>query len=188
MDRLDFTQGIENMLNPGAAGTIKTSVKKTGKKQDSTRIRRGNFNDLLEHTIPETQDLGPLHSINPSEEAVQILLDDVHNTGDNLKRRPLPLEMLEYKKAVRNFLNYVVENSYEIQPARITKKKITVRGEKRWEEKHHHQIRVVDQKLEELAAGILLKQINELELGSRLEEITGLLVDFTLTGKITNDN
>jgi hypothetical protein len=35
-----------------------------------------------------------------------------------------------------------------------------------------------------LAAEILSKQITELELKSRVDEITGLLVDLTITGKI----
>jgi len=182
MDKVDFYQGIENALNTGVPGGRKTGIRRA--KNES---RQKTFSEVLEHSIMETPDLGPLTAIDPSEEAVQNLLDEVRSAGDSLKRRPLPQEMLDYKKTVRNFLNYVVKNSYEIQQFQGIKRKIYVRGEKRWDSRIHHQIRIVDQKLEQLASEILLKQINDLDLNARLEEITGLLVDFTISGKITEE-
>jgi len=186
MDKVDFYQGIENALNAGS-GNQKKEVRKTRGKTNVRDPRRSGFSQVLEHSILEKQDLGPLSEVTPSEEALESLLDTVRSAGDSLKKQPLPQEMFEYKKAVRDFLHYVVENGFEIHESQL-KKKIYVRGEKRWEVKIHHQIQIVDRKLEELAAGILMKQINELDLKTRLEEITGLLVDFTVTGKINLDN
>ena len=186
MDRVDFSQGIENALNTGMAGGKRAETRRTARKNNTVTDKKV-FSDLFDRSFVEAGDLGPLVSADPSDEKEQFLLDCVRSCGDNLKRRPLPQEMLEFKKAVRNFLHYVVENSYEIRPE-VTQKKIIIRGEKRTEKKYYQQVRVVDQKLEELASGILLKQINELDLKSKLEEITGLLVDFTITGKISQDN
>jgi len=183
MDRLDFTQ---NTLNAGLPGGKKTDIRKSRNKTDAGRRV---FSDVMERSIFETQDLGPLPSSSDlTDEAKQILLDDVRSAGDSLRRRPLPQEMLDYKKAVRNFLHYVVENSYEIQTSEGMKRKVYIRGEKRWDARAYHQVKIVDQKLEELAAGILLKQINDLDLKTKLEEITGLLVDLKVTGKISVEN
>lgn len=187
MDKVDFNQGIENALNTGLPGGSKADIKKTRDRPGLREIRRSGFSRVLEHSILETRDLGPLLSVDPSEEALAKLVDTIHSAGDDLRRRPLPDQMLEYKKAVRNFLHYVVENSFEIQQSQGIKRKTWVRGEKRWDARIHQQIKIVDQKLEELASGILLKQINELDLNARLEEITGLLIDFTVTGKITQE-
>lgn len=184
MDRLDFSQGIENPLNAGIPGGAKADIRKTKEKKDAGRRV---FSGLMERSLLESADLGPLSSADPSEEALQNMLDDVRSAADNLRRRPLPDEMIQYKKAVRNFLHYVVENGFEVEQSQGIKRKVIVRGEKRWDSKMHQQVRVVDQKLEEMASGLLLKQINDLDLRNRLDEITGLLVDLTVTGKITDE-
>ena len=187
MDKVDFSKGIESSLSGGFFNTAKAEAKKTRDKAGLRGIRKTGFSDALEHSILEKQELGPLSRLNPSEETLQNLLDEVRSSGDSLKRRALPEELLSYKKAVRNFLNYVVENSFEIEQTQGIKRKIFIRGEKRWDAKIHHQIKVVDQKLEEMAAAILLKQINELDLKNKLEEISGLLVDLTVSGKISQN-
>ena len=185
MDKVDFSKNIENSLSSGLFNTAKTEVRKTRDRAGPRGTRRKGFSDILEHSIFEKQELGPVHHVSPSEQAIQILLDEVRSSADSLKRRPLPEELLSYKKAVRDFLNYVVENSYQVEQAQGIKRKIYIRGEKRWDAKIHHQIKIVDQKLEEMAAGILLKQIKELDLKHKLEEITGLLVDLTISGNIS---
>ena len=185
MDRLDFSQGAEKALNAaimGANAGPRTETRKT-RKQSSSDIRQKGFSQVLEYSLFETRDLGPLQSTDPSEEAVQELLDEVRSTADMLKRRPLPDEILEYKKAVRNFLHYVVENCFEIRTSYAVKKKAFVDKPRMYQ-----QVNVVDRKLEELASGILLKQINDLGLNEKLDEITGMLVDLTVTGKILTDN
>ena len=187
MDKIDFSKGIESSLSSGIFATAKAETRKTRDKAGTRRVRGTGFSDALEHSILEKQSLGPLSSLDPSEETLQILLDEVRSSADSLKRRVLPEELLSYKKAVRNFLNYIVENSFEIEQSQGIKRKIFIRGEKRWDAKIHHQIKVVDKKLEEMAAAILLKQINELDLKNKLEEITGLLVDLTVSGKISQD-
>jgi uncharacterized protein YaaR (DUF327 family) len=127
--------------------------------------------------------LGPPEDIAPSEKAVQELLDAVRDAGDDLKQRPLPDEILRYKKAVRNFLHYVVQNSYAVAEHEgiPNAQKPGYKGAL-WEPaakkaKGYYIIQVVDQKLEQMAAGILAGQVSQLELLAKLEEITGLLVD-----------
>jgi uncharacterized protein YaaR (DUF327 family) len=182
MDKVDFSQGIEKALttgnlNPSIFGGAAETRKARGKPGTRSATKK-DFSDALERSILDMGEIGPPINISPSEEAVQKLLDDVQSTGNDLKHRPFPEEILSYKKAVRDFLHYVVENSFELEESQTALRK-------RKELKPYLQIRIIDQKLEELAAGILTRQINQLNLKSKLEEITGLLIDLTVTGKVS---
>jgi uncharacterized protein YaaR (DUF327 family) len=105
-------------------------------------------------------------------------MDDVHDAGDALSKRPFPPEIAAYKEAVRNFVHYVVENSYdtEAQTGRIKIRKHSD-GVEIPEQKKYTMVKVIDSKLEGLAASILRGQMNQLEILEKLEEIKGLLVD-----------
>ena len=129
----------------------------------------------MDEALPQSGELGPLRELVPSEEALTELMDAVHSAGSDLIERPFADEILSYKKAVRNFVNYVVENAYTVE---------LISFRRRGEPRAHIQVKVIDQKLEELAAAILSGQSNQLERVSRLDEITGLLVDLTITGMI----
>ena len=178
MDKVDFPQGIEKLLN---MGNLRPEARKTKGNRES---RRTEFTQILEQSIFELGNLGPLPEINPSEEAAQGLLDEVHSRGNDLKRKPLPEELLQYKKAVRNLLHYVVENCYELQEVQGIVKKTVFRGKSEWRTTVFHQVQIVDKRLNQLAADIITRHIAELDLASRIDEITGLLVDLTITGKI----
>jgi uncharacterized protein YaaR (DUF327 family) len=128
--------------------------------------------------------MGPLRDIEPSEEALQELLDNVRGAGDDLKNRPFPQEILKYRQAARDFLHYVLENGYKLEEFQGIKKKVAFRGETEWKATVYHQIRVVDQKLDQLAADILSRHITQLDLKAKIDHITGLLVDLTVSGKI----
>lgn len=183
MDKVEFSQGIEtalnagNLLNPANINRAKTETRKTRAKRDPGESQRSEFSEVLDRSVLDMTELGPLREIPPSEEAIQELLDTVQSTGNELKHRPFPEEILRYKQAVRNFLHYVVENGFTVEQTQTARRK-------RKEIGPYIQIRVIDQKLEELAAGILTKQISELALKSKLEEISGLLVNLVVTGKI----
>ena len=184
MDKVDFTTA--SLVNPFVPNTLKPGTKKTKAKAETEDSRKTLFSKLLLDASPPSGELGPLREIPPSEEALTELMDAVHSAGSDLIDRPFPEEILRYKKAVRNFIHYVIENCYEIHTVQGPKRKVIVRGETVWKDgKIHHNINVIDQKLEELAAAILSGQTNQLERVSKLDEIKGLLVDLTITGVIT---
>lgn len=104
-----------------------------------------------------------------SDEGLEALLDTVHEVGEKLKDRVSLSVVQEYKLAVRAFLSYVVRNTLSVErhesgPNVIKRKRFTL-------------IKVIDQKLERLAAGILLDQQAQLEILRRIDEISGLLID-----------
>jgi uncharacterized protein YaaR (DUF327 family) len=177
MAKIDFPDAA--FLNPAAYPALNPEAKKT-KTGPARNLKKVKFSQLLETTTREAE---ALTHVPASEEALQDLLDDVHSAGDELRGHPFPEEIKRYKQAVRNFLHYVVENGYttDKQEGIPNSQKSTYHGKlsepRARERKSYVTIQVVDRKLEQLAAGILAGQIAQLELLSRIEEISGLLVD-----------
>ena len=90
--------------------------------------------------------------------------------GDKLVDSMSEDAFVEYRRAVSALMKYVVKYSFELEefrmPNRRTKK-----------EKVVVQLRIVDEKLNDLASEILANQIDKLLILKRVEEIQGLLVD-----------
>jgi uncharacterized protein YaaR (DUF327 family) len=183
MAKVDFPDTISSVLNPAAYAKAQGEAKKA---QDKA-IRRGQklgFSSLLEQTREEAaEELGELRDLLPSREVAEKLLDDVRSAGDDLRNRPFPQEILHYKKVVRDFIHYVVENGLTVDaqigiPKYLRPGYRGRRGAPDSQERTvHHVIQVVNQELEEMAARLLSEQLSQLELLARLEEINGLLVD-----------
>jgi uncharacterized protein YaaR (DUF327 family) len=161
VDKIDIPGG--DMFNPAAYAARTETQKPKGKG-----VKKSSFSRLLERQEVREAEMSALPDSPPSEEALQELLDDVHSAGDALRLRPLAEEIKRYKQAVRQFLHYVVENGYSVKT-----ESYLFNHEKR----RKVQIEVVDQKLEQLAAGILSGQLGQVAILARLDEITGLLVD-----------
>jgi uncharacterized protein len=166
-------------MNPAAYAPVKEE-----KKTKTTRTGKTDFSRFFDDFRGLTADeIGPLRDLPVSEETVNALMDDVRNTGDILRSRPFPEEIMRYKQAVRNFMNYVVKNSYALEHEEGIPNyaKPGYKGKRGTPEaregKLYTKIQVVDKKLEDLAAMLLAGQSQQMELVSRLEEIRGLLVD-----------
>jgi len=181
MDKVDFTAA--SLLNTTIHQGLKTEAKRTKSKDELKGARKTLFSEFLEEQSA-VAGLGPVMELSPSEEALTELMDAVHSAGSDLKDRPFADEILRYKRAVRNFVHYVIENGYEVQKSQGIKKKINLRGKSEWNTPVYFQVKVIDQKLEELAAAILAGQVTQLQRVSKIDEITGLLVDLTITGVI----
>ena len=175
MDKVDFS--IASLLNPSLQAGL-TKQKKTENESKSGAIRKKQFSQVLEETSM-TRELGPYRELTASDEALTLLMDAVRSAGSDLIDRPFHDEILEYKRAVRNFIHYVLENAFDVERSQVRRKgKI----------KTHVQVQVIDRKLEELAASILSGQTTALTRVSKIDEIKGLLVDLTITGAIRERN
>jgi hypothetical protein len=174
--------GTDNSLymNPSAYSQVKDDKKNKKVQRDEKVSFSSIFDDLRGKTAGQ---LGPLQDLPVSDDTVNLLMDDVRDTGDVLKSRPFPEEIMRYKQAVRNFINYVVQNCYskENEEGILNKYKPGFKGRRATPEaelrKGYVKIQVIDKKLEDLAAMLLTSQAQQLELISRLEEIKGLLID-----------
>jgi len=182
MAKVDPTDIPSFYMNPSAYSKVKDE-KKPGSKL-GIRRERTDFSRLFDDLRSKTADeLGPIHDLPVSEDTVNLLMDEVRSTGDALHSRPFPEEILRYKQAVRNFINYVVQNSYALEHEKGIPKFLRpgFSGQRgtpdAMSQKHYTKITVIDKKLEDLAAMLLSSQAKQLELTSRLEEIRGLLID-----------
>jgi len=168
-------------MNPAAYTHVKEEPKKTkGVKHGG----KASFSHIFEELRGKTAgELGPFPNLPVSEETLDLLMDEVRSAGDTLRSRPFPDEIVRYKQAVRNFMHYVVENCYNLDhetgiPKFLKPGYKGVRGTpEAMKQITYTKIKVIDKKLEDLAAMLLASQMPQLELASRLEEIKGLLVD-----------
>ncbi|MCK5673805.1 MAG: DUF327 family protein [Spirochaetales bacterium] len=138
------------------------------KKVDKSEVKKLNFSSLLE--IDRNEAVG-FDSIDYSKLDLEDLLDDIHEAGENLKEVPTFQNVKFYKGAVSKFLKFIVKNSLETETTAGSnfnplkkQKKYTI-------------IRVVDEKLERLAAGVLQNQSDKLLILEKIEEINGLIVN-----------
>ncbi|MFP3091060.1 DUF327 family protein [Treponema sp. TIM-1] len=166
------------LFTPVPYTPVQGEAKKAKDKARAGQIRSSRFSTLLEEANEPTEVPG---EYSPSEAALQELLDAVHSSGDTLKKRPFPEEIKQYKRAVRNFLHYIIENGFDVERQRgiPNSQKAGFKGprESAKECKAYTVVQVVDQKLEQLAAGILAGQVTQMEILAKVDEITGLLVN-----------
>ncbi|MDR2071866.1 MAG: DUF327 family protein [Spirochaetaceae bacterium] len=168
MANVVFPDGSSPFFNPAAYGEAAAEgrkLKSTGtEKSDKTgRARKKGFAVFFEKAALDVKELPR------SEESFHELLDQVHIAGDALSKRPFPPEIKAYKEAVRDFVHYVVENSFDTEEQMSG---INIRRRKKFT-----MVQVIDKKLEEMAVAILQGQADKLGILARIEEINGLLVD-----------
>ena len=180
MAQVNFPDGSSPLFNPAAYGeasleTRKTKAPVSGKsgKNKKTTETKSRFVSFFEKAIT-----GKVKELPLSEESFHELLDEIHGTGDALSKRPFPPEIAAYKEAVRNFIHYVVENSFDTEEL-SGKPKIRKQadGLEIQQQKRYTIIKVIDSKLEGMAQAILRGQLNQLAILEKLDEIKGLLVD-----------
>jgi uncharacterized protein YaaR (DUF327 family) len=166
-------------MNPAVYSQVKKEEPKKTKG-----IGKTSFSSIFEEIRGKTaEDLGPLLDLPVTEETVTLLMDEVRSTGDSLRNRPFPEEIMRYKQAVRNFMHFVVENCYRLDHETGIPKflKPGYKGPRgtpdAMKQITYTKIEVIDKKLEDLAAMLISSQMTQLEIASRLEEIKGLLVD-----------
>ena len=155
-----------------AAGEAAREAKK--KEKSGAQQKAGIFSAMLKKNeiANELASVGlPAEIAGMSaEDAVVFLKDRVTTAGDKLVDSMSEDAFAEYRRAVSALMKYVVKYSFELEefrmPNRRTKK-----------EKVVVQLRIVDEKLNDLASEILANQIDKLLILKRVEEIQGLLVD-----------
>ncbi len=171
---------LQSALHLGLTSPILSGANKAKKKEDSNEkgsVRKSLFSALLEEKENEDVQLEGLPdevSGLPFDEAVQVLIDSVYSAGDVLKQKPFADSFVLYKKAVGNFLRFVVSQSYEIEEQEGIRKK-TRAGT--FTKKKFSIVQVVNQELDRLASDILFNQADQIRMMAKVDEITGLLVD-----------
>lgn len=106
---------------------------------------------------------------NVPEGEAEKLLDTVHSLGDELIRKRTYSALKEYREAVQAFIAKIAHDGVDVEEQSS--------GTNILNRKRFSILRVVDQRLERLARGMMQSQDEQLELLQRVEEIYGMLVD-----------
>jgi uncharacterized protein len=153
-----------------ASGTSYNPAKKSKRKDRKKRLTQGAFSSTLE-SADETLRESSLHASDTDIEnnSLETLLDEISELGEKVTQNPAFGIVKKYKAAVKRFMNFVVNNSLSVDqrlssPNIMRQKKFTL-------------IKIIDSKLDKLAAGILMNQKNTLDILAKIDEIKGLLVD-----------
>lgn len=150
--------------------TVFRDFKKDKKKIEKRSTPEVSFLGLVEEMEgKEFSGSVSLSEVLEDNSVLEELLDGIHEEGDKLKSDPSLDNIKAYKDAVRKFIALVIKKGYYLEENIsginiLKRKKLTL-------------IKILDQKLEKLAAGILSNQKDQMDLLRRLEEINGLLVD-----------
>ncbi len=160
MAKIDAPDTLIAGLVPGLTG------RRAERKKDAPKA--GAFSSALKKA--EEHEATPAALALPfSEGEASELLDGVHAFGEALKRDASTENIKNYKKAVRDFVHYVVERAYAVEEK--------VSGGNILKRKKFTTVAIIDEKLERLAADVLSSQRDRLDILKRLDEIHGLLVD-----------
>lgn len=169
---------VQSSLHFSAINTNNPTAEKSKKK---TNVVASRFLDLVKQEESElsseiSKDLAQEIKGMTSQEAIVHLKDKVDIAGDKLKSVPTPDSFLEYKKALSNFVQYVLQHSYEVEKT-TQEIKASRRNNYRKQTKEYVVVRVVDEKLEQLASELLYNHKDKIGLANRINEISGILVD-----------
>jgi uncharacterized protein YaaR (DUF327 family) len=162
----EISTGAAQSINPYLLHSLPENAVKPKKNQKPGGAGKLVFSSFLKKN--EKSEAAGYEDFSVEGADINVLLDDVHSAGDALKNRPFPDEIQQYKRAVKRFVKFVVNNAFDIknEKAKIRKKEIT-----------YTSITVIDQKLENLAAQVMASQGEKLDILARVHEINGLLVD-----------
>jgi uncharacterized protein len=150
-------------------GAFFTAPRDASRQKKSEKAPKAVFRSLVE--VEESRSASD-HSGNKERrdpKEIYALLDAVHELGEKLLREPGTSHLQAYKEAVRRFLSCVVENGVGVEE---TQSGAGVNRKKRFT-----LVKIIDTKLERLAAGMVVVQKDQLLLLEKIEEINGLLVD-----------
>ena len=148
----------------------KEEPSKKGKRSPET-TKTGFLGFLTRAETPETPSSGDAVPAGAaSDAALEVLLDQVYASGQDLVSNPSPENVVAYKKAVGRFIRQVIDGSVELTETEG-------RLRKDLKKPKYAILHIVDEKLEKLGAYVLSNQKDRLEILRKVDELHGLLVD-----------
>lgn len=164
MEKINFPPSAAFILNP---------EKKGKRKKDKKLNTVKSFSSVLE----ESENTAAAYNLSAGEvvshEKLEEILDDLYQLGESLKKEQTVSNLKKYRESIRHFFKYVVTNGIEAE------KIAGIRNPRTMEQKQYTLLKVVDSKLEKLAVYILSSQKNQIDILKGVDEIYGLLVNFT---------
>lgn len=156
-----------------AASTLKAETEKKQKTVEKSRFSKllgGNEGIHTEDNkvFEENQILQKIKDMT-IEDGLQVLLNEINTASEDLRRTRTRKNLDRYKDAIQAFVKVVMEKSYSV--GEQTKGYGPTR-------RKYETVQVIDQKLAQLAEGILSMEKRRIEVClGRMDEIRGLLLD-----------
>ena len=140
--------------------------KKAGRKE---KPQRREFSHLVE-SAAEDGELTPEEFDDAKKRrSIEELLDAVFSAGDRLKKAPTTDAIKDYRQQVKAFVKFAVAHSIAVEES--------TSGANILKRKRFTMVRVIDEKLESLAASVLAAQKDQLAILAQIDEINGMLVN-----------
>lgn len=124
-----------------------------------TKPDDGTFKFILASNIEEADLAGRL----------QAMMEDIVMQGDRIKKKTDVKDMRKYRGLIKEFLNEVVNRSHKFSRENFL--------DRRGRHRVYGIIRLMDEKLDELAQELMKDEKDNLAILSKVDEIRGLLLD-----------
>ena len=128
-------------------------------QQQTVQQNDGNFKFILASSIEEAELASRLN----------IMMEEIVMQGDKLVKRMDITDMKKYRSLIKDFMNEIVNRSHKFSRENFLDRK----GRHRV----YGIIRLVDEKLDELATELLKDEKDKLAILARVDEIRGLILD-----------
>lgn len=101
-----------------------------------------------------------------SQEQLKKMVDDIKKRGNKLVLTKTYVDVVMYKKMIKQYLESVLQYMYE------TKKDISF-----WQTQYFITVDTIDGKLEELTKAVMEEQKENIDIASTIDDIQGMIVD-----------
>lgn len=148
-------------------GLLKSGPTPKGSKKKKTGAT-GSIDSHHEDGITE-KDFGEILEAATApltKETVADIVAALEAQGDVLKENPSRQEFLKYRQLVKNFLKFIVQESFSVTKQKVPKK-----------EREYISLKIIDERLYELGKYILLEEAEAIAIAARIDEIRGLVYD-----------
>lgn len=183
-----------NYYYAGVQNAANNNVKRNNKADESNRVRKSRFQDLLKtESEPEpdfsTKGLPPEIATMSIDEAAIYLKDAVDLAGNDLSDEVTEENIQKFKTAVAQFITFVINNNFEVSSKRKKNrlgKDMMVPSRTNFFSDYtlpphkidpRYQINTINEKLDALARMTLETQMDNLKILAKVDEIKGLIVD-----------
>ena len=149
---------------------------KTQKNKKSEKIK-SSFSNVLEKNQAENsliQEGFPLEILGmETEDAAVFLRDEVDIAGDKLVEFQTPENFADYRRKLSQFFKFLEKNNFQVK--KKERRGFNMKGKPL---PPRVQIRVINEKLDEMARYLLSSHRDKLFMLSKIDEIKGLLINF----------
>jgi hypothetical protein len=160
---------VASYLSLSSSESFKTRNEKGLSDEKSNKTRR--FKDIIRESFTKQSSFDTIKNETlTEEELIAKMQDEVYATGDALSDVISTENIQAYKKAIKNFVEYILERAYDVE-------NVVTGGLNPSKKKAWTIVKVINTKLDKLVSDLMYNQVKKIEVLKRIDEIKGLIVD-----------